>query len=103
MKHPMQKIEIDSECVARFRENAIVRYLLESHPTADMNTLACVPFSRADREQFAMLIGYSVSGFGELDYASKKMLDKADAKVDALLRAQTAALDQAAIDMANDK
>ena len=37
-----------------------------------------MPFSDEDREQFAQLIGYSVSGFGELSYASAEMVEKAD-------------------------
>lgn len=36
----------------------------------DMNKLACIDFSDKDREQFAQLIGYSLSGLGELSYAS---------------------------------
>jgi hypothetical protein len=35
-----------------------------------MNSLAEHDFSPEDREQFAQLIGYSLSGFGELSYVS---------------------------------
>ena len=35
-----------------------------------MNELACMDFSQEDSEQFAQLIGYSVSGFSELSYVS---------------------------------
>ena len=85
-KHPMQRVVLDSEGVARFQSNAIVRYLLESY--SDMNALAMLDVARADREQFAQLIGYSVSGFGDLGYVSKKAIRKADRKVEELLAAQ---------------
>ncbi|MNR31726.1 hypothetical protein D3C85_1492550 [compost metagenome] len=51
----------------RFKENAIVRHLLDNGGI-DLNQLARLDFSREDREQFAQLIGYSLSGFGELGY-----------------------------------
>ncbi len=71
MKHPMQPIEKDENGVIRFKENKIVRYLLDAGPF-DMNQLAMLPFSQEDREQFAQLIGYSVGGFGELSYVSQE-------------------------------
>lgn len=75
---PMQPIESDGDGVYRFRENKIVTYLLEAGPF-DMNDLAVVPgFSSHDREQFAQLIGYSVSSFGDLSCASPWMVQKAD-------------------------
>lgn len=64
---PHQPIREDSNGVQRFRENAIVRYLLDNGST-DMNKLAVLSFPREDRIQFAQLIGYSVCGFGDLDY-----------------------------------
>jgi len=76
MPHPMQEIYLDDKGVARFRVNAIVRFLLDDGPN-DMNRLARIPFSDADREQFAQLIGYSVSGFEELSYASDAAVAKA--------------------------
>jgi len=51
----------------RFVHNSIVRYLLDAGPF-NMNTLADLPFPVEDRRQFAQLIGYSLSGFGELPY-----------------------------------
>jgi len=84
-KHPMQRIYLDEQGVARFRENKIVRFLLDAGPF-DMNQLALMSFSNKDREQFAQLIGYSVSGYGDLSYPSPKSVAKADAKVEELLR-----------------
>lgn len=79
MKHPMQKVKLDDDGVVRFVPNQIVRFLLDAGPF-DMNQLAMMPFSKRDREQFAQLIGYSVSGFGELSYVSSEAWQKADHK-----------------------
>lgn len=77
VKHPMQPIVMDKHGVARFKENKIVTYLLDHGPN-DMNSLAHVPFEQNDREQFAQLIGYSVSGYGDLSYASAESVAVAD-------------------------
>lgn len=53
----------------RFQMNPIVRYLLDNGPF-DMNSLARLPFDDDDRAHFAQLIGYSLSGWGELSYVS---------------------------------
>lgn len=70
--HPIQDLEISKDGVLRFRPNAIVRFLLDSHPSANLNTLAMMPFSDEDRAQLAQLIGYSVNGYLELSYAAKR-------------------------------
>jgi hypothetical protein len=75
---PIQPIEWDGAGVIRFRGNPIVRYLLEQG-TFDLNHLAALEFKGADWEQFAQLIGYSVSGWGGLSYVSTETLNKADA------------------------
>ncbi len=81
---PMQPIELDAKGVVRFRGNAIVRHLLE-HGGIDLNMLARLEFSQEDREQLAQLIGYSVSGFGDLSYASAATVSVADAAAASLL------------------
>lgn len=73
----MQPLVRDPKGVIRFRENAIVRYLLDAGPF-DMNALALMPFSDEDREQFAQLIGYSVDGFADLSYADTETVLYAD-------------------------
>lgn len=75
-EHPLQPVVTDEQGVRRFKKNAIVVYLLDAGPN-DMNKLALIPFSREDREQFAQLIGYSVSGFGELSYVSDEAYKRA--------------------------
>lgn len=66
--HPFQPLEPDKHGTMRFKPNAIVRHLLDTPGPHDMNTIALENFSREDRVQFAQLIGYSLFGFGELDY-----------------------------------
>lgn len=75
-KHPIQPLVKDGHGVVRFKRNAIVRFLLDAGPH-DMNKLAVLDFSDEDREQFAQLIGYSLSGFGELSYVHDRTYDAA--------------------------
>lgn len=82
-KHPMQPILL-VDGIARFKQNAIVRFLLDTYPDVDMNRLACIGFSEEDRSQFAQLIGYSVSGYGDLSYAID--VEKADEIVRGLVQ-----------------
>ncbi len=74
-KHPMQPIE-KIEGVTRFRENKIVRWLVDSRPNS-LNEIAMMEFSAEDRMQLAQLIGYSVSGYAELSYVTDKSYQKA--------------------------
>lgn len=68
VKHPEQPVYIDPHGTERYKENAIVRHLLDHGPN-DMNSLACLSFNDNDRCQFAQLIGYSVGGFEDLSYS----------------------------------
>ena len=72
MKHPVQPLYKDDNGTLRFKENTIVRALLD-HGTKTgfgLNEIACREFTNEDRVQLAQLIGYSWSGFGELNYVS---------------------------------
>ena len=80
-QHPMQPLAKDGRGVMRFRENALVRYLLDKGGI-DMNHLAEVAFPVEDREQFAQLIGYSLSGFAELSYVRDDTFAAAQALAD---------------------
>jgi len=64
-KHPSQPLVADKYGTVRFKENHIVRKLLDEGPF-DMNQIEMWDVSREDRVQFAQLIGYSLDGFGEL-------------------------------------
>jgi hypothetical protein len=75
-QNPLQPVIVDDDGVHRFKANKIVQYLLDTHPTVDMNHLAVLRvFSQDDREQFAQLIGYSVSGICDLSYVSDRVAD----------------------------
>jgi hypothetical protein len=80
---PMQPVVLDEHGVVRFKANPIVRHLLD-HGGIDMNAIARLDFPREAREQFAQLIGYSVSGASELDYASDAVIAMANAEADRL-------------------
>ena len=74
---PIQPLYKDKAGTVRFRANKIVQFLLDAGPF-DLNQLAVMPFNKADREQFAQLIGYSLSGFGELSYVSDETYKRAE-------------------------
>jgi len=76
--HPTQPVVVVNG-VKRFKENAIVRFLL-NNGGYDMNKLAMLQFSDEDREQFAQLIGYSLGGFSELSYVSDKTIKRVQKK-----------------------
>jgi hypothetical protein len=80
-EHPMQPVERAPDGVIRFKGNAVVRFLVDWARDRGMslNELAAMDFPAADFEQLAQLIGYSVSGFGDLSYASPEAVAKADA------------------------
>ena len=79
-QHPVQRLYKDDSGIIRFRENAIVRFLLDAGPF-NLNQIALMPFEKDDREQFAQLIGYSLSGFGELSYVSTETFERAEAEL----------------------
>ncbi len=74
--------------VIRFRKNAIVSYMLNEGERVglfDLNRLAILGFSKEDHMQLAQLIGYSVSGYGDLSFVSEESVAKADAIVDKMI------------------
>ncbi len=72
MKMPIQPIKD-----GRFIPNRIVEKLLEVAPI-DLNNIATMDFTNEEHEQFAQLIGYSVSGFGSLSYVSDETYNTAE-------------------------
>jgi multidrug resistance efflux pump len=72
MKHPIQPLAKDAQGVLRFKENKLVRHLLDWAQARGhgMNEMVVMDFPQEDWEQFAQLIGYSLSGFSELSYVS---------------------------------
>ena len=82
-KNPIQPL-VDVNGVLRFKENAIVRHLLDwaYERGHGLNELAGMNFTQDDQEQFAQLIGYSLSGFGELSYVTDATYNAAATMVD---------------------
>ena len=97
---PMQPIVKDSHGDLRFRENAIIRHIVDHagdvvHPGApaidpatgkpyhqgklDLSKLMTMDFPQEDREQFAQLMGYSIAGYHELSYVSDESCSQASA------------------------
>jgi hypothetical protein len=78
-KLPMQPVYNDEHGHIRFQENKVVRRLLEESQKRGfgLNELACCGFSSEDQEQFAQLIGYSLSGASDLSYFSSETIEAA--------------------------
>lgn len=87
--HPIQPVVVDDKGVHRFKANKIVQYMLEEGGKAglfDLNKFAILDFDNEDHEQFAQLIGYSVSGSADLSYMSDRVYDTAKRQSQALAR-----------------
>lgn len=84
----MQPLVRDSEGVVRFQTNELVNYLKNNYP-GGLHALAGLNFSEEDYTQLMQLIGYSVSGFGELSLVSLSAKDLADRKCFVLLEGKT--------------
>jgi hypothetical protein len=82
--HPMQPVILDDAGVVRFKKNKIVCALLDTGKL-NMNDLAVLDFPEEDRIQFAQLIGYSVSGAGDLRYMPADLIAEADKQAEKLL------------------
>ena len=73
----MQPITRASDGVIRFRGNAIVEWLVDTG-RVNLNEIASHGFPQADMEQFWQLLGYSVSGYGDLSFISPETVQAAD-------------------------
>ena len=84
MSLPMQPIIIDVDGIIRFKPNRIVQFLLDwATPRGiSLTELTRMEFTDDERTQFAQLIGYSVSGFGDLPYVSDEAYAEATAKLE---------------------
>jgi hypothetical protein len=97
---PMQPVIKDEGGTLRFRENAVIRYIVDHagdvvHPGApaidpgtgrpyhqgrlDLGKLMTLDFPQEDREQFAQLMGYALTGYHELSYVSDESAAQANA------------------------
>jgi hypothetical protein len=87
LPHPMQPVGLDADGIARFKANAIVRFLLEKSPT-NIQELSCIPWPDGDFTHLMQLLGYSVSGYGDLSTSPASIVAAADAVVDDEVRSQ---------------
>lgn len=80
-RHPMQPLLKTSTGVIRFKRNDIVDTVYEwaRHYGLGLNELARMNFSVEDRQQFAQLLGYSLSGYGTLTYVDDEAFARAEA------------------------
>lgn len=86
MKHHMQNIEIDDEGTARFTENKIVSFLLETS-SFDMNYIYQKFYNNdEDLVQFYQLLGYDVFGCADLHHFSDEVYFKAHNIAEELLK-----------------
>lgn len=85
MRHPRQPVVMADDGIVRFRENAIVRHLLNTSRT-DLHQLSVAvahgEYSEDDYAQLLQLIGYSVSGYGSLSVATPEEVAAADAEAE---------------------
>jgi hypothetical protein len=83
---PMQPIYLDENGTPRFRNNAIVRRLIDEKIFSLQDIAAWledVPVE--DVEQFWQLLGYSISGYGDLSFVRPEILARVNAKAKALI------------------
>lgn len=86
----MQPIITDPGGVIRFKFNAIIIFLLTEGAAGrrfNLNTIPFDVFPQEDIEQFYQLMGYSVSGYGDLSFISDESVEKADQEAAKLCQA----------------
>jgi hypothetical protein len=83
MEHPMQPIGLDDDGVVRFKPNAIVRWLLDTHKCG-LSDIVRMPWAPEDYTHLMQLIGYSVSGYGDLPTSPAEVVALADAEAEAV-------------------
>ena len=81
LAHPMQPIGRDADGIVRFKENKIMRHLM-MRGKVDINELSLMVnegmITCEDFTQLMQLIGYSVSGYGELSSSPEHLVEEAD-------------------------
>jgi hypothetical protein len=76
----MQPLLRDEHGRLRFKSNAVVNALLDHGQSTNcgLNELRMRDFPQEDWEQFYQLIGFSVSGYGDVSVISRKTVNRAD-------------------------
>lgn len=88
MRYLTQPIELDEKGVVRFKANGIITFLFQTGKL-NLNELSALlaqgAFSKEDYAQITQLLGYSVSGWGDLSTSPEELVQAADAEADLLL------------------
>ena len=90
-KQPTQPMVVDERGVVCFQSNKVIEWLFEAGKL-DLIELAVAAaknpagFPRADRMQVAQMLGYSVSGFGDLSYVPRDVAGEMDAAAAEVLK-----------------
>lgn len=83
VKQPMQPIELDEKGTPRFKGNGVIKYLFQTGKL-NLNDLSVLlgqgAFSQEDYSQITQLLGYSVSGWGDLSTSPEHLVRAADAE-----------------------
>ena len=87
--YPMQPVYLDKDGVARFKANAVVDWLFRSNGM-DLNRIPTDALDVGDVEVFWQMLGYSVSGYGDLSFVRDETVARADAEVEILIGASGA-------------
>ncbi len=89
MNHPMQPIVLE-DGVPRFKSNSIIRWLFETG-RLDLNEVSRMmrdgAFPVEDYVQITQLLGYSISGWGDLSTSPPELVEEADRQAAELIRA----------------
>ena len=92
----MRPIEVAEDGKVRFKANAIVRWLVDNDKVS-LNEIAArhaqgaPAFPQEDVDEFWQMLGYSVSGYGELSHVSEESVEAADAIAEPIWAEQRAA------------
>lgn len=86
-RQPMQPVVKAANGTIRFKQNQIISDMLElchKHGLG-LNEIAMRDYEKDDRSQLMQLIGYSVSGYGDLSCSRAKHVMRADEKAESMI------------------
>lgn len=79
--HPTQPLEVDDKGVVRFKGNKIIKFLFDTGKL-DLNEISAMVragmLPEEDYVQITQLLGYSVSGWGDLSTSPPDLVEEAD-------------------------
>lgn len=73
----MREIVFDDQGNIRFKANAIVAWLFDTQ-RINLNEIVMHKWPIEDQEEFWQMLGYSVSGYGDLSFARPETVAAAD-------------------------